>query len=692
MKKTICTVLLLAFVAGTMAVAQEPAASFQYDLNQAGNGIIIKRYIGSNSRLVIPGRIEGYPVVQIGNRGQIDSRYNFLVSVVIPENVTVISDKAFESQKRLTSVTFPSTLKVIGEESFEYCDLRTIRIPDSVTTIGRYAFAYNSNLTDVNIPASIQAIGTSAFSDCKALSNVTIPTSVKFIKWGLDLFTRAPDAFSNTALSLAARRRLAELEYDPTTPTPPPATPVTPEMVRINGDTTANSFYMGKYEVTQKEWTAIMGSNPSYFKGDNLPVEYITWFDAVEYCNKRSQKEGLTPAYTIRDRNRSPGTGSPITSADVTWNQNANGYRLPTEAEWEYAARGGNGSPGNFTYAGSNNADEVAWYNGNRTHNVGTKKPNGLGLYDMSGNVSEWCWDKGSYGRILRGGGWSGSANDVRSAARVSQNEGAVQSSSVGFRVVRTDPEVVKSREAAAAQERAAREQAAAQERAAAEQRRKQEAEAVAALERERQAAGQQQTVQKAPKTQGSRNNVLSKSAIIIDGWLGSSLVLTQGQLADEYGNAQDEKLGILFSGGPLIGWCYGYFALQTGLNVIGTKNTFWANNSSEYISLTVFQLPVLARLNIDIEELFYFSPYAGVGFNVSSQSNNKDIDVQSLSTSFIGGVDFGAGWSIVKLVLGLQYNGDMNDNVIHYKGKEHLYKNSRVSLNLGVHIQVPLH
>jgi len=186
---------------------------------------------------------------------------------------------------------------------------------------------------------------------------------------------------------------------------------------------TVSDFCISQYEVTQKEWQEIMGTNPSKFKGDNLPVENVSWYDAVAYCNALSTAEGLTPCYS--------GSGT-----NIACDWNANGYRLPTEAEWEFAARGGStGSP--TTYAGSNNIDEVAWYDGNsgsKTHDVGTKKPNELGIYDMSGNVREWCWDwygdyssgsqsnprgasSGSY-RVLRGGSWDYCADYCRVANR----------------------------------------------------------------------------------------------------------------------------------------------------------------------------------------------------------------------------------------------------------------------------------
>ncbi|MDR2149619.1 MAG: SUMF1/EgtB/PvdO family nonheme iron enzyme [Spirochaetaceae bacterium] len=204
--------------------------------------------------------------------------------------------------------------------------------------------------------------------------------------------------------------------------------------------TISKPFYMSKYEITQQEWRKVMGNNPSYFKGDNLPVEKVSWYDAIEYCNRRSVNEGLTPAYMIN-------------GSSVTWNRSANGYRLPTEAEWEYAAR--SGGKDTYTYAGSNSVDSVAWYDGNSggsTQAVGTRAANSLGLYDMSGNVWEWCWDwYGSYGnsavtdpmgaasgsyRVRRGGGWNYDARDVRSAYR---NDGTPTNRlyNLGLRVVR---------------------------------------------------------------------------------------------------------------------------------------------------------------------------------------------------------------------------------------------------------------
>lgn len=153
---------------------------------------------------------------------------------------------------------------------------------------------------------------------------------------------------------------------------------------------TLASFYIGKYEVTQAEWEVVMGSNPSYFKGANNPVEKVTWYDCIIFCNAKSRKEGREECYQI-------------SGTTVTLLANKNGYRLPTEAEWEFAARGGNKGRG-YNYSGSNMISSVAWYkdnSNNSTHNVGTKQCNELGIYDMTGNVWEWCWDwHGSYSSI----------------------------------------------------------------------------------------------------------------------------------------------------------------------------------------------------------------------------------------------------------------------------------------------------
>jgi formylglycine-generating enzyme required for sulfatase activity len=184
---------------------------------------------------------------------------------------------------------------------------------------------------------------------------------------------------------------------------------------------TVSDFYIGKYAVTQKEWLEVMGSNPAKFKGDNLPVERVSWYDSIEYCNKRSLKEGLKPYYNIQKNKPDPNNQPDprfgqldTVKWTVTINKGANGYRLPTEAEWEYAASGGGLSR-------------------SYTKPVGTKKPNELGLYDMSGNVRQWCWDwqgdlpahvadpRGSnagFHRVWKGGGWIGAAFCCASAFR----------------------------------------------------------------------------------------------------------------------------------------------------------------------------------------------------------------------------------------------------------------------------------
>ena len=204
-----------------------------------------------------------------------------------------------------------------------------------------------------------------------------------------------------------------------------------------------NGFYIDDFVVTQADWSNVMGYNPSHFKCVELPVEMVSWHEAVLFCNEKSKKDGMQLCYTIE-------------SEHVECDFTANGYRLPTEAECEFAAIGGNESKG-YQYAGSDILDEVAWYAknaGRTTHPRGQKKPNELGLYDMCGNVFEWCWDwfdkfdcaymdnpkgplKGTM-KVSRGNNWVNGESTSAVTRRVHRVVNAITHHQ-GFRIVRSE-------------------------------------------------------------------------------------------------------------------------------------------------------------------------------------------------------------------------------------------------------------
>ncbi|MDX2729964.1 MULTISPECIES: formylglycine-generating enzyme family protein [unclassified Streptomyces] len=187
-------------------------------------------------------------------------------------------------------------------------------------------------------------------------------------------------------------------------------------------------YLLAAFPTTQAQYAQVTGRRPSSGQGERLPVEGVSWWDAVRFCNALSRREGLAPVYRLHADDEC-----------IEWDTSADGYRLPTEAEWEHACRAGS------VDARYGRLDEIAWYRGNsheRIHEVGGKQPNAWGLYDMLGNVWEWCWDiydaevYGTY-RVLRGGGWFDEHWSCRASVR-RRSHPTFQVDDVGFRIARS--------------------------------------------------------------------------------------------------------------------------------------------------------------------------------------------------------------------------------------------------------------
>ena len=365
-----------------------------------------------------------------------------------------------ESEKPVTSVAVPTAYPPAGM----YSSAQSVTL--STTTSGA-AIRYTTNGTN---PTA--TVGTVYTTPIEITANVTIK-AVAF-KEGMTTSGMLSAAYTIAAPSDIDMVWIPAGSFTMGSPTSEPGHSSEETQHHV---TLTKGFYMGKYQVTQGQYQAVMGSNPSNFKTPvtpetstaNRPVEQVSWYDAIVFCNKLSMQEGLTPAYSINSSTNPADWGTVPTGINATWNAavivaGSTGYRLPTEAQWEYACRAGTTTAFNWgtdyiddskanynaSYVDTNNTGAGTYLQ--RTKEVGSYDPNAWDLYDMHGNVWEWCWDwYGSYSsgmqtdptgavsgdrRMVRGGAWDYFGQYARSAYRSSCSP-FYRDGYIGFRLAR---------------------------------------------------------------------------------------------------------------------------------------------------------------------------------------------------------------------------------------------------------------